>query len=476
VKHLGTSFRPFALTSSIAMAIVLAACGGSGVAGSESSAVAGPGAGGGGGGTDKGTGGATGGGGKDSGSVTVGGTQTSTGTSGTVCTSGDDEDSDADGYTRNQGDCNDCDANVNPDAIEVAITEPDPETGMVPEPADEDCDGTVDNVPAGNCDGDLALATTDALEGARAIELCQAAPETGGWGVVSARYTLANGTEVDPGAKAGILENFGPNVPPLGGTRVLGISSGHARLPGQDDDCGTGDCQEGGVGTAPPGFPQQVSGCAGGPETPINDDVALEVTLRAPSNATGYSFDFKFYTFEFSEWVCTQYNDQFVALVNPAPPGSVNGNVSFDSGGNPVSVNIAFFDVCTSCQAFAANCLCEGGGSCPQAPANCCGAGAAQLQGTGFDSWDSNGDVVGIYDDFFGGCFDSQPSPVKSGATSWLRTTAPVQPGSEVTIRFAIWDAGDAVLDSTAIIDNFKWIANGGTVEIGTGEVPDLPN
>lgn len=45
---------------------------------------------------------------------------------------------------------------------------------------------------------------------------------------------------------------------------------------------------------------------------------------------------------------------------------------------------------------------------------------------------------------------------------------APVTPGSTVTIRFVMWDAGNALYDSTVLIDNFQWIATGGTVGVGT--------
>jgi hypothetical protein len=31
---------------------------------------------------------------------------------------------------------------------------------------------------------------------------------------------------------------------------------------------------------------------------------------------------------------------------------------------------------------------------------------------------------------------------------------------------------GDGLLDSTALVDNFQWIANGGTVVVGTVPVP----
>jgi hypothetical protein len=60
--------------------------------------------------------------------------------------------------------------------------------------------------------------------------------------------------------------------------------------------------------------------------------------MKSPTNATGYSFLFKIYSSEYPEWVCTSYNDQFIALVEPPPQGVINGNISFDSNHNPVSV------------------------------------------------------------------------------------------------------------------------------------------
>ena len=44
--------------------------------------------------------------------------------------------------------------------------------------------------------------------------------------------------------------------------------------------------------------------------------------------------------------------------------------------------------------------------------------------------------------------------------------------GEEFTIRLAIWDTGDQALDSTALIDNFRWLATGGTVTVGTKPIP----
>jgi len=341
-------------------------------------------------------------------------------TTGPNCESGADEDLDKDGFTVQQGDCNDCDANVNPGAIEViAVADAD---GGVPPSADEDCDGKADNV-APTCDDTLALADGNAMHAANAIELCKVATTADRkWGVLEAKYVRANGTSFSPGTQVGLQPGFGPNVNPQGGKRLFAMSSGHARTPGQSDSCGSLMCTSNNKGTAPPGFPQKVAGCQG--NTDIYDDTALELKLRSPTNATGYSFSFFFYTFEYPEWICKTFNDQFIALVNPPPAGSINGNISFDSKSNPVSVNIAFFSVC-----------------------NNCALGTSAMQGTGFNEWND------------------------AGGTSWLKTQAPIKGGDEVSIRFTIWDTGDPSYDSTALVDNFQWIANGGTVAVGTDPI-----
>lgn len=353
-----------------------------------------------------------------------GGGTGSTGASGSDCTNPPEGDGDNDGFTGLDGDCNNCDPNVNPGSIEVSVTEPD-DSGMVPPPADEDCDGTIDNVPP-PCDSGIALDDFDPVNGARAIDICSViTPADKKWGVLNASYVRGNGTPAAASPHVGILNGFGPNVPVQKGSSMLGLSSGYARLPSQPNACGSQTCSSYGPGSAPPGFPQDPPNCP--VSGAINDDVGLELTMRSPKNATGYSFRFKFYSFEYPEWVCEDYNDQFIALAQPQPQGSYNGNISFDSLGNPVSVNIGFFDVCPGCP-----------------------LGTAELSGTGFDVWDD------------------------AGATGWLQTQAPVTGGEDVTLRFFIFDTGDGAWDSTAIIDSFEWIANGGTVVVGT-EPADPP-
>ena len=372
--------------------------------------------------TTNGTGGAGGGDGSSTLSLSsgVGG-----GGGSGFCTSVPDQDGDNDGFTPNDGDCNDCDPNVNPGAIEVIVDTP-PEGEMeVPEPADENCDNQIDNVDVATCDDNIALSDFDPLNGARALDICQQATVNDKkWGVLQAAYVRANGQPAGPSTQLGILSSFGPNVNVQRGMRMLGLSSGRARSASDPNACGNNSCTGYGGGVAPAGFPQDSPQCMGGDN--INDDVGLELTLRAPTNAIGYSFNFTFYSFEYPEWVCTTFNDQFIALVDPPPMGSINGNISFDSNSNPVSVNIAFFQVCSGCA-----------------------LGTAELVGTGFDSWDD------------------------AGATSWLKTSAPITGGEEFKIRWTIWDTGDTAWDSTALIDNFQWVASGGTVTIGTEPVPD---
>lgn len=343
------------------------------------------------------------------------------GGTGSTCDHPLNADGDGDGFSAADGDCNDCDVNVNPGAIEVLNDVPF-EDGGVPEPADEDCDGVVDNV-APPCDTGLALTDPDPMHAAWAVGLCQLATPTK-WGVMEAKYVRADGSLAAASKATGIQPGFGPNVNPQEGERMLALSSGNSRIPGQPDECGYNSCSNAGAGVPPPNFPADVPGCSGSPD--INDDAALQVQLLSPKNATGYSFNFDFYSFEYPEWVCTSFNDQFIAFVSPPPMGSIDGNISFDSQNNPVSVNIAFFNVCSGCA-----------------------LGTGELTGTGFDTWND------------------------SGATSWLKTTAPITGGEIVTIRFAIWDTGDTAYDSTVLVDNFQWIANGGTVTTGTVSQPD---
>jgi hypothetical protein len=342
------------------------------------------------------------------------------------CNSGDTEDQDQDGFTKVDGDCNDCDVNANPGAAEVAGNN-----------VDEDCNGTPDDDEAG-CDSAITdVADMDPLNGARAMGLCKFATATDKkWGVLSAKWTMADGSPGMNDLSHGMLSGFGPNVNTQEGARMLGLSSGTARQP---SDPGYQDPNSSDMMTTsppPPGFPMDSPACSvftvG---SPANDPAAIELVIRVPTNAKSLSYKFNFYTFEWPGFVCTQYNDFFAALQTPAPANAQNGNISFDSQGNPVSVNNAFLDICG----------CPAGPPCTANNGSqyACALGATQLIGTGFGA-----------DTAFG---------QDHAATGWLETVSPVDPGSEITLRFTVFDEGDHVLASSVLIDDFKFSAEPAT-------------
>ncbi len=377
------------------------------------------------GGGDPGSGGSATGGGSGFGAFggsgnSGGGIQIDSGTGagggGVNCNSGPNDDADGDGYTPAQGDCNDCDANANPGAFDV------PGNGV-----DEDCNGQADDEVIGCDTGIPDIGYTDPMSAAQAIGLCKVATAgQPGWGVIEAKYVMADGTAGMNPTSHGLLPDFGPAVAVREGSRLLSLSSGTARRPGDVGYQSPGGANMGTTGANPPGFPIDSPSCPGTVSGgSANDPAGFEVRIRVPTNAKSFTFDFSFYTFEWPVFVCSQYNDFFVALQSPAPANAQSGNISFDSVGNPVSVNNGLLEVCVGQTA--------GGKNFP------CPLGPGQLQGTGFEG---------------------------HAATGWLETQSPVTPGEEITLRFAIWDMGDHVLDSTVLIDNFRF-----SVDEATGSV-----
>jgi hypothetical protein len=245
----------------------------------------------------------------------------------------------------------------------------------------------------------------------------------------------------------GFLSGFGANVKVRAGERMLGLSSGTARSPDDPGYQDVGGFSKGYTCNNPMGFPKESPACLGSVTGEPNDPTGVEVKVRAPSNAHGFSFDFDFFTYEWPGFICSTYNDFFVAILSPIPMGQLDGNISFDSMGNPVSVNNASLEVC-GCDGNPPNPCLAGGKTFS------CALGDTDLIGTGF-GFDSSGS--GFAEDH--------------GSTGWLQTKAPVEPGKEITLRWAVYDSGDGVLDTTTLIDNWKWLATPG-ITVGTNPVP----
>ncbi len=296
--------------------------------------------------------------------------------------------------------------------------------------------------PDAPCDKNLDIDDDDPYAAARAVGICKLATDSSDWGLVWAGYVMVAGaepsTDKDFDVGHGILTDFGKRVKPLEGERLLALSSGTARAPGDKGYQSPAGFEKGyGPSESPPGFPKESPSCPGVVTGKTFDDIGLELVLRPPKGAKAIAFDFSFFTYEWPQYVCSQFNDFFVALLFPPPPDFEDGNISFDQQGNPISVNNVFVRVCD----------CIGGPPCPAPVENPvkefdCKLGPKLLENSGFEN---------------------------HAATSWLVTKAPVNEDDEILLRWGVYDSGDEVLDSTVVIDNFRWLgddADPGTLPI----------
>ncbi len=300
------------------------------------------------------------------------------------------------------------------------------------------------------CDDGIALDENDASVALRALELCETS------GVVSAKWVLPDGSELDSAISAvpgeplgqsvfemghGVATEFGA-ITPRTGSSMLVLSTGAARTP---NDPGYQEGAFKGFSSGhPDGFPITSPSCPGVIGGTPYDGVALEVVLQAPAEANALAYDLYFLTYEWPNFVCSVFNDFFLTLMDPRPAGLPTDNVAFDVLGNPISVNNALLAVCG----------CDLGPPCMAGNKPfLCAQGTDDLAGTGFEA---------------GASIDEEINPGPHGGSGWLETRAPVRPGEEVRIRFAIYDAGDGALDSTVLIDNFRWLAD----DAVTGTMP----
>lgn len=316
-----------------------------------------------------------------------------------------------------------------------------------------------------NCDAGLASDSTNALDYAAAMELCQPAPESGTTpGLISAALTLASGTGTPAVVSRSIRTSFGSNLPHAGASMVV-LSTGAAAASGQDKpaftpfqpglDTGTFSAAppdwlatNGGVFPVAPGCPPAIDNTAVNP-------VMLTLRLRVPGYAHSFKIYAKFFTADFPESVDTAYDDMFVALLDSTYAGT---------NANPADKNLAVY-ITPASQRYPVGVNLASGNTglfndCVNGTTGCAGdvagatsvcTGTSGLIGTGFDLPDS------------GNC---NPDSLVGGSTGWLAIRGNVVPGETITLRLAIWDTGDGLSDSLVLLDDFSWSAE--TVIPGT--------
>ncbi|MBI3185057.1 MAG: putative metal-binding motif-containing protein [Myxococcales bacterium] len=370
-------------------------------------------------------------------------------------------DLDADGYKSCQGDCDDTRASINPGVAELFNQ------------LDDNCDGKVDNKAPGNdFDKDLTPFPQDCndeepLVGPLAIEVAGDGVDNNCDGQVdeAAGTCDAQATSVTPADFArvlgmcsfvtgsqfiagdasarGIRTKFGSQWVPKQGSKMALLTTGKALDKFDSSTYSPQDGHDFSQSTAHPLYAPPK--CATPSSTPTANDMSeVRFTLKVPQNAKSFSYQFNFFSAEYPEFVCTAFNDRFIAILESdgldktkLPPGQCVAtaqrptcNISYDANGQVMSINNGFFDVCISA---------SGPGW-----SNTCTKPVSLLDKTGYEEADPS---------FL------QPNRIVGGATGWLTTKAPVKPGETMTLRFIIFDEGDGILDSAVLIDNFKWEA-----------------
>ncbi|MBK8256074.1 MAG: hypothetical protein IPK82_25825 [Polyangiaceae bacterium] len=343
-------------------------------------------------------------------------------------------DADGDGWNVCNGDCCELGCTDHPELVNPGAFEM-PGNGV-----DDDCNGvTGDSDPPPTCTDPALETPTTSLELVKAMDLCRFTTEDAAlpfkvWGVISSNLTLVDGAGAPNDVQVGVLSGFGLNVLPEYGSTLAAISSGTAR---DEDDPGFiypqngytpdqfGNYVAGTQVSIPSGFlgadgqvPMGCGMCTNGTICATAfDSAALKVRIRTPTNARRFEVRTRMYTAEYPDNICSEYNDFFVALLKSQHPNTpADTNVAFDEAKNPFSANTAAWIVC--------------------AYANC-GGGTQDLLGTGMGGWDG--------------------SLVDGGATTWSTSGADIVPGETIELTFAIWDSGDGNVDSTALVDKFRW-------------------
>ncbi len=335
-------------------------------------------------------------------------------------------DDDGDGWTTCNGDCNDHDSLINPCAFDTNAASGDP---VGSDGIDNDCDGQIDNLRL--CDSSLSSGhDTSAAHYASAMDVCD-----------NAKCTIVTGaTFYGPNDAYAhrITAHMGSGFSPHKGSYMAFLSSGTA-----DDDIDTSGYTPGdgtdllNTFTHPDPLKklQNVNPCGTGQDEPltVHDYSELRLTLTAPVNAGSFTFDFNFFSEEYPEYVCHGFNDTFLAELT-SKEYTTPFQIAFDGGGHRINVNNSYFQDCTSIVT----------GDNLGYTHNCAGA-LSLLAKTGYEL--KYGQTA----------FTLGNDNKGSGATDWLKTTAPIQGGETFTLSLIVFDEGDGLMDSAINLDNFRW-------------------
>ncbi|MBM4359217.1 MAG: hypothetical protein FJ096_14025 [Deltaproteobacteria bacterium] len=389
------------------------------------------------------------------------------------CSGGIDDpfDADGDGWTRCDGDC----CETSKDCVNPKLVNP----GALDLPSnlfDDDCDGKVDNA-LGPCDAALASNSSNAIDHARALGLCQLTTEAPAllqqrrWGLITASFSLADGTGSPSSSARSIRATFGAAVTPVAGQSMVVLSTGTAAskdgastkspdwAPFQGGkDLGKSSALPADWLAANGGAPPVVEGCPAAVDpTVAHDPVQLKLRVRVPTNARSFQVSAFHLSADYPEWVCSPYNDYFLALLDSTwkaaagqSPNPVDRNLASRTMGGVTQLfgpNLALGNtgLFRECQNATTGCAHP---SLPGSSSGC--TGTSLLAGTGFDVVDAPPQSAGDPSSCSGTSF-------AGGGTGWNVLRGNVLPGETVELRFVMWDVGDGFYDSLVLLDDFRW-------------------
>jgi hypothetical protein len=193
-------------------------------------------------------------------------------------------------------------------------------------------------------------------------------------------------------------------------------------------------------------------GCPTASGNKAQSPIMVTLKIKVPDNVNSFTLDVNFFSAEFPEYVCSEFNDFFVELLDSTYAGSA---------ANPTDKNLAFYSPDMGVTKFPVGVNLAGANNglftqCTNGSIGCLGKTSTISTCTGTDELSGNGFYVD----------DALCDGKVGGGTGWLITSGNVTPGEVMTLRIATWDTSDDALQSLAVIDNFAW--NGSAAAPGT--------
>jgi hypothetical protein len=192
-----------------------------------------------------------------------------------------------------------------------------------------------------------------------------------------------------------------------------GSAGGNGGTPFVDCD-GVGDCSD----TLPPVWSADADGA--------DDLIWLRFSVDVPAGTHGWTVDLAWMTAEFPERVDAATNDMFVWWQSSE---AFTGNVATLDGAALTVTALR-----------------------PHLMKSGLTGDAAELVGTGYEG------TTSAPCDFR---WESFPDCPRGAATPWLTLAGRVEPGERVQMVLALFDLGDALVDTAVLVDRFRWDCEG---------------